>query len=81
MSRVSQEFGCLPDEAREAIENDFNGSIFKIMDMRGFADAKARIERANAKDMPTDTQATRYLEIEMSEVAKELKIGSDDSEE
>ena len=78
VSRVCQEFSCLPDEARKALDDDYNGAIFKIMDMRGFADAKQRIEHADSKSIPTDRQAVKYLQIEMGLVGKELGVKTEE---
>lgn len=64
----------MPDEARRAIENDSSGSIFKIMDMRSLASAKSRIDSAAAKDLPTDSAATRYLQLQMEVVGESLGI-------
>ena len=77
VSRVCDEFHCLPDAAREAINNDYNGSIFRMIEMRGLADAKQRVDHADAKHPPTDPLAMRYLRIQMAEVGKELNIQTD----
>lgn len=68
----------MPDAARKALDADYNGSIFKIIDMRGFADAKQRIENANSKDIPTDKQAMKYRQIEMNFVGKELGVKTEE---
>ena len=74
MSRVCEEFGCLPDAARRAIENDYNGSLFKIIDMRGLANAKTRIDGAAKGEVPTDRTAQRYLRLHLESVGKDLGI-------
>jgi hypothetical protein len=78
VSRICEEFHCLPDAARRAFENDTNGSIFRILDYRSLANAKARIDHANSKNMPTDAAATRYLELQMGIVGEELGVETDD---
>ena len=78
VSRICEEFHCLPDEARRAMDDDYNGSIFKIIDMRGFANAKQRIDQADSKNVPTDKQAVKYLQIEMGLVGKELGVKTDE---
>ena len=74
MSRVCEEFHCLPDAARRAIANDTGGSLFQIMDFRSLASAKARIDQADAKHRPTDAAATRYLQLQMELVGQQLGI-------
>ena len=78
VSRVCEEFHCLPDEARRALDTDYNGNIFKIIDMRGFAGAKQRIDNADSKNMPTDKQATRYIKIEMRLIGESLGVKTDE---
>ena len=74
ISRVCEEFGCLPDAARRAMEQDSGGSIFQIMDYRSLANAKTRLDSADAKNTPTDKSATRYLQLQMELVGKQLGI-------
>jgi len=74
ISRVCEEFGCLPDAARRALDNDFNGSLFKILDLRGLASAKSRIDHAAKGEVPTDRAAQRYLRIHLESVGQELGI-------
>jgi hypothetical protein len=64
----------LPDAARRAIENDYNGSLFKIIDMRGLANAKTRIDGAAKGEVPQDRTAQRYLRIHLESVGRELGI-------
>jgi len=45
--------------------------------MRGLADAKQRVDHADAKHPPTDRLAMRYLRIQMEQVGKELNIQTD----
>jgi Rad3-related DNA helicase len=71
---VCDEFHCLPDAARRALENDVNGSIFQIIDMRALANAKLRIDGAPKGEVPTDTTAQRYLRIHMESVGQALGI-------
>lgn len=40
ISRVCEEFGCLPVDAIEALESDVDGLIFKILSLRSYAKAK-----------------------------------------
>jgi len=77
ISRVCDEFGCLPDAAREALDADLNGSIFQIIDMRGLASAKSRIDNAERGKVPTDRAAQRYLRLQMESVERELGITHD----
>ena len=74
MSRVCEEFHCLPDAARRAIAQDTGGSLFQILDFRSLASAKARIDQADAKHRPTDATAVRYLQLHMELVGRELGI-------
>ena len=74
MSRVCEEFGCLPDAARRALENDYNGALFQILDLRGLANAKSRIDSATKGEVPTDRAAQRYLRLHLESVGKDLGI-------
>lgn len=74
ISRVCEEFNCLPDAARAALEDDTNGSIFQIMQLRSLANAKQRIDGVDGKNMPTDATAQRYLQLQMELVGKQLGI-------
>lgn len=66
----------MPDAARRALEDDCNGSIFQILDLRSLAHAKARIDAARKGDRPTDAAATRYTRIQMEAVGRELGIST-----
>ena len=74
MSRVCEEFGCLPDAARRALDDDTNGSLFQILDLRGLANAKSRIDNAAKGEVPTDRAAQRYLRLHLESVGKDLGI-------
>ena len=74
ISRICDEFQCLPDTARKALENDTNGSLFQILDLRSLADAKSRIDGADGKHVPTDKSAQRYLRLHLLSVGQELGI-------
>ena len=74
VSQVCNAFGCLPDDARKALDDDYNGSIFQILDLRALADAKSRLERADPKDPPTDYQVQRYMQLMMGVVGSELDV-------
>ena len=74
ISRICEEFGCLPDAARKALENDCNGSLFQIMDLRGLSNAKTRIDNAPKGEIPQDRAAQRYLRLQMESVGREMGI-------
>jgi len=76
ISRICEEFGCLPDAARRALDDDCNGSIFHLLDFRSLANAKQRIETAGKGDRPTDAAATRYTRLQMEAVGRELGIST-----
>jgi len=67
----------LPDAAREALENDCNGSIFQVLDFRALANAKSRIESARKGAHPTDELAARYTRIQMELVGRALGIDTE----
>jgi len=78
VSRICEEFTCLPDAARQALEDDCNGSIFQMLDFRSLANAKARIDSARKGDHPTDAAATRYTRLQMELVGRTLGISTGD---
>lgn len=64
----------MPDAARRAVDNDYNGALFQILDLRGLANAKARIDGAAKGEVPTDRAAQRYLRLHLESVGKSLGI-------
>ena len=50
MSRICDEFGCLPSEAVRELETDTRQQIFRIMRMRAYANAKHRLDTMKAGD-------------------------------
>ena len=48
MSRICEEFGCLPSEAVRELENDVRKHLFQIMQMRTYAAAKNRLDNMKA---------------------------------
>lgn len=56
MSRICEEFGCLPSEAIAELEKDYRKHIFQIMQMRVYAQAKRRLDNMkkgeNLDDVP-----------------------------
>lgn len=56
MSRICEEFSCLPSEAIAELEKDYRKQIFQIMQMRVYAQAKRRLDNMkkgeNLDDVP-----------------------------
>jgi len=50
------------------------------MDMRSLASAKSRVDSADAKNVPTDSAATRYLRLQMEMVGEFLGINTEKKE-
>jgi hypothetical protein len=48
--------------------------MFQIIDLRSLAGAKARIDSADGKKIPTDSAAQRYLRLHLLSVGKEMGI-------
>jgi hypothetical protein len=44
VSRICEEFGCLPSEAIRELEQDVRKQLFQIMQMRSYAAAKRRLD-------------------------------------
>tara|TARA_B100000949_G_scaffold4534_2_gene3937 strand:+ start:7549 stop:7806 length:258 start_codon:yes stop_codon:yes gene_type:complete len=44
VSRICEEFGCLPSEAVSEMEKDVRKHLFQIMQMRCYAAAKRRLD-------------------------------------
>jgi len=68
VSRVCQEFGCLPAAAGKAIEEDENGVIFRIMALRAYSSAKHQWD-----ERPKDAKgpAVEWVKRVEMEIAKE----------
>lgn len=67
ISRVCEEFSCLPAEAIHALEHDHNGLIFVILDMRNYAESKGVLDDYHANgskgDPPRGKNVDRVREI------------------
>tara|TARA_R110000824_G_scaffold77787_1_gene196620 strand:- start:720 stop:977 length:258 start_codon:yes stop_codon:yes gene_type:complete len=50
VSRICEEFGCLPSEAIRELETDTRKQIFQIMQMRAYANAKHRLDTMKPGD-------------------------------
>jgi hypothetical protein len=63
ISRVCEEFHCLPSEAIEAIEDDVGGLLFTIIELRSYARAKEDYENT-----PMDKRKKSYMMDKVSEI-------------
>ncbi len=50
VSVICDEFHCLPDEAEEAINNDVNGRLFRILTLRNYNRAKQQYESGQKEE-------------------------------
>lgn len=58
MSRICEEFGCLPSEALRELEDDPQRLVLDVMELRAYARAKAALDNAKEPgDMPTGLMA------------------------
>ena len=73
---MCEEFQCLPREAERALDEDMNGMIFQIFNLRSLADAKQRIDHAPKGEVPTDPAAQRFLRLQLEAVGEELGIST-----
>jgi len=62
---VCEEFHCLPAEAIEAIENDIDGMLFKILDVRIYSQAKHIYDTTPMDKRPKTTAINKVSEITM----------------
>lgn len=72
---VCESFGCMPNDAIEAIENDVGGLIFKIIELRAYASAKQQYDSAPSADKrPTggiyDRVSETVFALKRKEIAK-----------
>ena len=75
ISRVCEEFHCLPSEAAREIMEDPAQMAFDIMELRAYARAKEALDNAkNSKDVPKGVLVDRVWEIE-HELLKRRKEG------
>lgn len=66
VSRVCEEFGCLPSHAVRELEDGDADLVFTILEMRAYARTKEMVDRAERKaDLPNTAAVRRVLEIEL----------------
>lgn len=70
ISRICEEFNCLPNAAVQAILEDEGGLLFKIMDLRAYARAKDVYDTTPMEKRPKNATIEKVSEITM-EIAKE----------
>lgn len=64
VSRVCEEFGCLPSQALRELDRDPE-LVFDVIEMRGYAATRQAVKRAtNDKDHPKGPMADLVLDIE-----------------
>ena len=66
MSRVCEEFGCLPAAAQEALEEDEGGLIFKIIDLRSYAAAKHHWDNDPKHAKGKAVERVKAIELELA---------------
>lgn len=65
VSRLCEEFGCLPSQAQEELEDGDLGLLVTILEMRTYARAKAMVDQAERQaDLPMTAAIRRVFEIE-----------------
>lgn len=69
ISRVCEEFHCLPAEAIDAIENDIGGLIFTIIELRSYAKAKEEFDSTPMEKRRKSAMMDKVSEIR-TEIAK-----------
>lgn len=75
VSRVCEEFGCLPSDAVRELMDDPAGLALDVMELRAYARAKEALDSAKkAGDEPTGPMADMVWEV-MSELLKRRKRG------
>ena len=74
VSRVAEEFHCLPDMAIRALENDPDRLIPAILTLRAFARAKETYDNSKSKrDLPQTRMIEVLQEIEFEAMQELLK--------
>ena len=75
VSRVCEEFHCLPSQAVRELMNDPSQMALDIIDLRSYAQAKEILDNAkDSKDIPQSKSIDRVWEI-MHELLKRQKGG------
>jgi len=74
ISRVAEEFHCMPGEAVEALDNDPDCLILTIMLLRSFARTKAIYDTSkNKRDLPQSRMMDLLQEIEFEAIRDSMK--------
>jgi hypothetical protein len=77
VSRVCEEFGCLPAAAEHALDNDPSQMILTIMKLRSFARNKEVYDNCKSrKDLPQNGMMDLLLEIEFDQIESKKDDGS-----
>lgn len=67
MSVVCEAFGCLPSHARRELEDEDAELVFTILELRGYANAKAHVDAATKQsDLKMTPAIQRVFEIELA---------------
>ncbi len=69
VSRVCEEFHCLPKDAETAIEEDEEGLIFEVMDLRALAATKREFDHAVEQGKTIDQPSPMMRELMQLEYA------------
>lgn len=74
VSRVCEEFGCVPSVALREIEQFPDGLLEDVMEARAFMSAKARVDAAEKKgDIPGTPMCQLVVAIGMDEARRALR--------
>jgi len=74
ISRLCEEFSCLPSAAVHELENDPERLVLRVLPLRVFASAKEAYESAKTKDdIPDHPMIDAVQEIEFGLAAEQLK--------
>lgn len=74
MSRVAEEFHCLPSVAVRALENDPDRLIMTILMLRAFASAKDVYDHSkDKKNLPQSKMMELVQEIEFEAIRESMK--------
>lgn len=71
MSRLCEEFQCLPSQAAAELATEYGWEALEIMEARAYAHAKARFDAAKSADDLPDTPVMQIVQDIAFDLAQE----------
>ena len=78
IGRVCEAYGCLPEAAIEAIENDVGGLIFTIMELRSYAETKHEYDSTPMDKRRKSSMMDKVSEIRVAIANEKIRLSKEE---